>query len=740
MQFAVPLPWWVVLLVAAAIGTLAYVAYRRPPVPLSAGRRSVLMVLRGLALAAIVLFLCRPTVLAPPVEATGVVVPILVDVSRSMRIADVDGRTRLDHAVELVSDTLLPDLSPAFVPEVYAVGSALTLASVDDLRADERRTDLAAAIRAIRAKYRGRPVSGVVLVSDGGDTSLNGELVDEEGPPVFTVGIGSVDGVPDREIVGMVAGDPRLDQAAVDLRVSAVGRGYGRRPFDIDLFADGRLIESRTVVPVADGAPVDEVFTVFPDSLNPTVFMAQITAEAPDVVSENDSRSVLISPPDRPRRVLALQGAPGYDHSFVARALAKDPGLEVDLVVRKGRNDEGDDTFLVQARRGRESTLTSGFPDSREALYTYDAVMVANVEGDFLARAQLAQLAEFVSERGGGLLVFGARSLSERGLIGTALEEALPLELNERGGGVTRAAYESTETVGRNAVSLTLDGETHPVMRLDVSPIENRRRWSAMPTLAGSALLGGPRPGATVLAVTAAPNGTVYPLVAVQRYGRGRSLVFTGEASWRWRMLLPSTDRSFEYFWRQALRWLASAAPEPVTMRGPETSEPGEVLTLGVDVHDAGFVPVSTATVEADVTTPGGGGQSITFRRESSIPGRFVGDFRPQEPGIYRVRAEARDGGAVLGASEHWFHVGGSDREFADPRLNEGVLSRVARATGGRYVRSDEIDDVVSWLQAAVPPDAPLERRDLWHDPWAIAMVIMLLSAEWGLRRRWGLR
>ena len=34
-------------------------------------------------------------------------------------------------------------------------------------------------------------------------------------------------------------------------------------------------------------------------------------------------------------------------------------------------------------------------------------------------------------------------------------------------------------------------------------------------------------------------------------------MIFTGEASWRWRMLLPADDRSFDTFWKQSLRWLA---------------------------------------------------------------------------------------------------------------------------------------------------------------------------------------
>ena len=85
------------------------------------------------------------------------------------------------------------------------------------------------------------------------------------------------------------------------------------------------------------------------------------------------------------------------------------------------------------------------------------------------------------------------------------------------------------------------------------------------------------------------------PLVAVQRYGRGRSMVFAGEGSWRWRMMLPSTDRSYEFFWRQSARWLAGPAPDPVTVSAPEAPEPGDTLAIDVDVRDAGFRPVPDA-------------------------------------------------------------------------------------------------------------------------------------------------
>ncbi len=97
---------------------------------------------------------------------------------------------------------------------------------------------------------------------------------------------------------------------------------------------------------------------------------------------------MLVSPIGRKRRVLALAGAPGYEFSFLSRALARDPGLEFDSIVRKGQNESGQHTFLVQAGGGRAAALTSGFPASREALYAYDALIVVERRRRLLSRAR----------------------------------------------------------------------------------------------------------------------------------------------------------------------------------------------------------------------------------------------------------------------------------------------------------------------------------------------------------------
>jgi uncharacterized membrane protein len=745
MHFAAPLPWWLTVVVAIGIVGLAVWSYRRPLVPLTTGQRTTLAVLRGLSLAALALFLARPTILVPPTDPHAIVVPVLVDVSRSMRVPDVRQgsatQTRIAEASRLLTSSVLPALSQRFTPEVFTFGESLAPAAAQ-FGADARHTDLAGAIASVRERYRGRPVAGIVVISDGADTGPADEGESSAGAavPIFTIGVGSAVAPRDREVVGLSAGDPRLDQATVDLKVSAVSHGFGREPFQLRVLADGRVLDTRRVTPAADGSPIDEVFTVSPDPMKATVYAAEIAPDAGEAIVENNQRSVLVSPAGRKRRVLAIEGAPGFDHSFMARALAHDRGLDLDMVVRKGKNDNGQDTFFVQAGGGRSARLTSGFPTSREALFVYDALIIANVESDFFTRAQMQLVADFVAERGGGLLVLGGRSFAQRGLIGTPLEEVLPLELNDRRGGLARPAYNAERAARPQTVTLTADGENHPIMRIGASAADSARLWAAMPALAASAPLGGPRPGANVLAVTSTPGVGVVPLIAVQRYGRGRSMVFTGEGSWRWKMMLASTDRSYEFFWRQAARWLAGPAPDPVAVTAPESSEPGDTLPLSVEVRDGGFLPVADATVTATLTVPGGEGRPVALRRDGAMAGRFSADFRPDQAGLYRVQAEARRAAAMVGTADKWFYVGGSDRELSDPRLNEGVLRRLARSSGGRYSHGDDTGQIGSWLESAAPAPGQPERRDLWHQPWAFALLIGLLAAEWTLRRRWGLR
>lgn len=736
MTFELLLPWWAWPLVLAAFVGLAYGAYWRIPGALSPARRRTLTLLRLLTLLLLLGVLLRPVVWVPTTRWLEAVVPILVDTSRSMRLPDVDGRPRIDRAAALVT-ALLPALRP-FEVELLAFGERLAPAAPDALAAEGRLTDLGGALRALPQRYRGRRVAGVVVISDGGDTSGVEFPTAAQGlPRVYTIGVGSRRIARDREVTSVTAGEPLLPGSRVTLAATVVSHGFGERPLDVRVLENGRLVQVRSVTPPGDGVPLTLTFQVSPSADTATLYTVEVGAAPGELVAENNQRSALVRPPGSRRRVLVVEGAPGFEHSFLKRTLARDPGLELDAVVRKGQNDRGESTFYIQAAPDRAAALAGGYPRERETLFAYDALVLANFDADALTTDQLAMTAEFVGRRGGGMLVLGARSFAGRGLLGTPLEEVLPLEIAGRGG-VARTAR---STSALNSVEVTADGATHPVTALGVTPEETRRRWSTMPPLASATPLGDPKPGATILLVVNTALGRE-PLVAVQRYGRGRAMVFTGEAAWRWRMRLRSDDRSYEVFWRQAVRWLAGGATGPVTARVVEGRVPGESLQVAVSVEDRRFDPVGDAQVVVRVDGPGGEQWTLQAAGVEGTTGQYVAAFRAETPGVYRVHAEARRGAEVVGRAEEWALVGGADPEFTDPRLNEEVLRRLALATGGSFLRADEVDPaaLAASVRATAVESRPLERRELWHRGWVFGSLLSLLVAEWTLRRRWGLR
>jgi len=735
VTFANPLPWWALLPLGAAAGLLAWHMYARTAVPLTRERRAALAGLRVFTLALLVIFLMRPVKVEPSRRARDVVVPVLVDTSRSMRLPDADGRQRIDVARD-VAARILPLIGGEFDTELLRFADVLSPATLTALTAEGRRSELTQAVAALTDRYRGRTVGGVVIISDGGDTSGRDAARNTPpgGPPVYTIGVGAAATWRDRDVQNLTAGEARIADSSIEISTSVVSHGFGREPFDIRLFENERPVAVRRVAPAGEGTPIREVFQVAPKRDAATLYTIEVPADASDLVPENNRRSVLVRPPARSRRILLVEGGPGHEHSFLKRALAADRSLEFDSVVRKGQNDRGEDTFYVQAAAARSTSLARGYPSTRDGLFAYDAIFFGNVAGDFMSRDQLELTADFVSERGGGLLVFGAQSFTRGGLGGTPVEAVLPVHLGGR-------HVVQTAATGREPykIALTADGERHALMQVGDTPADARKRWDAAPALAWVAPLGAPRPGASVLASTETPGG-VQPVIVVQRYGRGRSMVFGGEASWRWRMLLPSADRTHELFWRQIARWLSEDSADPVTTTAPRDAVSGEPTQIDVLVRDPTYAPLRDADVGVQIVDPSGATKQVRATLADGAAGRYVAGFRPDQPGVYRVQADARRGGASLGNTEAWVLVDGAEPEFSDPRLNEGVLRRIALATGGRYLTPDRAGDVGNLLRARASRQTRPAVRDLWHSAWSFGLIVLLVCTEWVLRRRWGLR
>ena len=87
---------------------------------------------------------------------------------------------------------------------------------------------------------------------------------------------------------------------------------------------------------------------------------------------------------------------------------------------------------------GSADELVGGFPKTREELFAYRALILGSVEAASFSPDQLRMIADFVSKRGGGLLMLGGRrSFAEGGWAGTPVGEVLPVDVRQRGAGTS---------------------------------------------------------------------------------------------------------------------------------------------------------------------------------------------------------------------------------------------------------------------------------------------------------------
>ncbi|MEX2272994.1 MAG: hypothetical protein WD690_16085 [Vicinamibacterales bacterium] len=730
LTFAAPIPVWIFATAVIALAAVALATYRHVPESLSRRQVALLVALRTVALIALLLLLLKPVRLEP-LPPGGTAVAVLVDASRSMGIDDT-GESRLARARALVDERIRPALTSGFDVSVFTFGASVSDAPLTETAAIQRRSDLRGAIAEIRSRYRDKRLAATVLLSDGADT---GGLVSSAagGAPVFAVAVGAGEPALDREVVSLAIDEEAQLQSLIDLSIVIAARGTGD-PFSVRVLENGRAVHSQRIEPMRGGGPVRIVVPVAPPRDAAAVYAVEIDEHPEETVRTNNRRAVLVRPADRRRAVLLVEGAPGFEHSFLKRSLIGDPALEVDAVVRKGQNESGEQTFYVQATSDRAPALAAGLPSSPEALFRYDAVVLANIEADALSSAQLDLVEAFVSKRGGGLLVLGARSFDRNGLRDTPIEPALPVSLTDRGDDPGAGGGRADA----NRLTLTADGLLHPIMRVAPDSDASRQRWLEAPSLSSTAGLGGPRPGAVVLATAGSAGGLGRPLVAVQRYGEGRSMIFGGEAAWRWRMLMPATDGTYDSFWRQSIRWLAGASPRAVELHGPVDAMAGEPVKIALRVRNAGFEPAAASSINLAVEGPAG-------EREAPMPapseeaGLHSAIFTPSQDGLYRITADVKWPDGRTESASTSVLVGGADTEMTEPWRHDAALARIAEESGGALVAESDLDTLPALLEkAAGAPE--LREKELWNHPAIFFALIAALSIEWSLRRRWGLR
>ena len=742
-QFALSAPWSSLGMVAFGLlvmGVLSF-TYTRVRGKSRWQDRVILASIRGATLAVLLFCLFRPKLVLSTVVPQRNFLGILIDDSQSMQIADQDGKPRSGFVAEHFGRPdapLLKALGDKFQLRFFRfAGDAERVADAGQARFAGRESRLGRSLASAREELAGLPLSGLVVLSDGADnsgTGLTESLLGLKGAgvPVFTVGLGRERFDRDIEISRVDA--PRSVLLGTSLVVDLLVRQAGYRGSKVTVFVEdaGRIVSTREVELPGDGqaVPVRVHFTV--TEPGPRVFRFRIPPQAGELVTQNNQQDALIVVKDQRERILYFEGEPRWELKFIRRAVEADKNVQVVVLQRTAQ-----DKFL-RLSVDSANELLSGFPKTREELFRYRGLILGSVEAGFFTPDQLRMIADFVSQRGGGLLAIGGRrSFSEGGYAGTSVAEVLPVVLGERAGN------DSIPYFAEMKVELTPAGMSHPVTQIAATEAASAERWKQLPQLSVYNPIVQVKPGATTLLAGSGRDLRGRQVVlAHQRYGRGKSVAFTPQDSWLWQMHaeMPLEDMTHETLWRQMLRWLVADVPAEVAITtSRDRVSPGEPVTLIAEVDDDRYLKINNAQVTAEVTGPTGKRESVGLDWTVARDGEYRGTFTPDAEGLYEIRVDAKEGGKFLPGSTTYVQAAPLSTEYFDAEMHAPLLQRIATETGGRFYTPATVGTLAEDVSYTQSGAAVVEEKDLWDMPAIFILLVALVGAEWGYRRKRGL-
>ncbi len=680
-------------------------------------------------LALLLLLLWEPAISVTALRPQQNIVAVVVDDSRSMALKDT-GDSRQQQAIKLLNAGLLKNLRNRFQVRLYRLGAGVDrIQSTGALNAAQTSTQIGKGLRQLADEAATLPIGSVVLLSDGADNSggIDMDTLSElrrRRLPVNTIGVGREQISNDIELDGLDIPARALAGSRLQAQVTIRQNGFDGKRARLVLTAGGAILASRDLV-LSDAAEQVESVEFSAGKGGVKTVQAKLETLPGEANPDNNQITRVISVDDSKRRILYVEGEPRWEYKFLRRAVEDDPALQIVSMLRTTQNK------IYRQGIANQNELAEGFPTKPEELFEYQGLILGSVESAFFTTTQQQMIKDFVDRRGGGLLFLGGRwALSDGGYEVPPFSELLPVTLPRR-----KNTFQRTFV----AAELTDAGKKSLICRIEDDPEKSIQHWEVLPYLANYQDPGTPKPGATVLARVDA-GGTRLPLLVTENYGRGRTTVFATGGSWRWRMQQPAGDTSQQTFWRQLLRSVAGATPSRVvaTTPNPRLEDDGQIQ-LRAEVRDTAYLPASDADVQASVIGPDGNTELVALRPEPLAQGIYSAQWNATKPGSYVAEVTARRGTQKLGSDVLTFRRENGVAENFHREQNRELLQKLAQETGGRYYRpadANRLAQEISYSEAGI---TSREMKDLWDMPVIFLAVLLLKSAEWVLRRRWGI-
>ncbi|MCL2742946.1 MAG: VWA domain-containing protein, partial [Planctomycetaceae bacterium] len=573
------------------------------------------------------------------------------------------------------------------------------------LKAEGVETRLDSAISEVLQNEKGRPLTGIVVITDGRETGKNtdslntaAETAVRQQIPIFTIGVGKVQQAVNFRVANIDVPERAFPNDPFTAKVSVEKIGGNETDssqtdtFPLELWSqkitDGQesnelqtKIGEKTLTFKNFGVQeaVFEIRLAEPQKIKLT---AKITPPDADKLEEDNKREAETEVVDRKDRVLLFASAPTRDYQFLCTQIHRDKSMSADVYLPWSKPG---------ASQNAEKILTA-FPSNPAEISQYDIIIAFDPNWRDLSTEQINNLEHWVGRMGGGLLLVAGNVFQNDAVAGWVTDMTMdkiralyPVEFFARQSAFDHR-YHGEEKP--SPLKFTPQGEEAEFLRTSDNAVESRAFWNDFPGFYGFFAVRGVKPAATLYVSSGSPEAAGKigsgALVVSQFYGAGRVLYIGSGELWRLRRI---DDKMYEKLTTRMLRYVSQGRLQRESDRGSLTAGRrrytlGRIAQLRITANDAQLRPLTMPELPVDVISPSGALRTVQAAVDPNVPGTYQVHLPLSEEGNWTVRLFLPDSDLRL---ERILQVQMSDSERENPSRNETLLRSIAETTGGVY-------------------------------------------------------
>jgi len=680
--------------------------YKRTHPDVASSWRWCLAVLRGMSIALIIALLVEPVLDYWSKKVQNPRLLVLVDTSPSMGVRDGKS-TRLEKVQSVFRQNAWKDIGDRIETRIWGFSHdvyAIDIDTLESIQASGRATNIGEAIEESAQKEGGIDgFQGVLLISDGAhNLGLDPiKAIYKKNVPIYSLVVGNDEPPVDLQIAGARVLNIGYVGKRLVVEADLTSVGYREQRAEVVLYEGNRELERKSVVLQTDLQRVQ--FTTVPETPGPHIYRLSVEPLLGELTRDNNEALVFTHITEERLRVTIVASEPSSDLSFIRRSI------------------EVDSSFAVQVLIQKQPGLLYTGPWDHSVVDDSDVLILLGYDDDMWDGAASPYLQGKI--RGGmGLLFIGGPRGRELWSDDYAISGLLPAELPS-------SSFLKREI----ALRVGTQGENHPVVRLNPNNKEGDP-WKQLPPLAGFFEVTNLREGTRVLIESS--NGE--PIIVSGVYGRGKTVAALSHSFWRLDLVnsgAMGTPQTIREFWRNAVRWLATSAP----IGRVRASTERHIYRAGTPVAFIGqvFDELLRPQEECSVSVLLANGKTVQLQDQGG--GYYRGVYDGLAPGEYKFTVVAQYNGAQIGREEGDFVVENHSVEWADVRANRGLLSDMARTSGGISLNVEDASSLFrEWpLKQKLIED--IREFHLWGPTWPLLLLTSLLAIEWVLRKRLGM-